>query len=223
MRFWIREGDALPAIKSVIIDSQGAAVDLTTATGVVLEMRDPDTGTVFASHTGTFETPRTSGGVKYQWSSVDTTGNAGSYAAHWIVTWTGGALQSFPTDSAIEIIIASATGFVGTYGPNVLHETRLRSGETGETSYTDSALADLLAARDGDTAAVASDVWSFKASDAANLVDVSEAGSSRKFSDLYKQCLDMAKYWAERSPVIIAESAAPERKVGARTRGIERL
>jgi hypothetical protein len=221
VRFWIREGDALPVIKSVIIDSQGAAVDLTTATGVVLEMRNPSDGTVFATHTGAFEVPRTSGGVKYQWSSVDTTGNAGEYAGHWVITWTGGALQSFPTDSAFDIIIASATGFVGSYGPDILHESRLRSGETGDTSYTDEDIAGLLASRNGDTAAVAYDIWSFKASDAANLVDMSEAGSSRSLGALYRQCLEMAQFWGKQSPAIL-ESQRGTPKRGARTRAIER-
>lgn len=221
MKFWIREGDALPVISSVLVNADGSLVDLTNATSVALEMRSLTDGSVFATHTGSMPAPRTSGKVQYAWSAVDTTGNAGEYAGHWIVTWTGGDPQSFPTDTAIEIIIASASGFVGGYSPAVLMEARQRAGEVGDTSYADVDLAALLSKRNGDTAAVAYDVWSYKASDAANLVDQSEAGSSRSFGALYKQCLEMAKFWGEQSPEVLAQNRAEPRR-GARTRGIER-
>jgi hypothetical protein len=219
--FWIREGDSLPVIKAVIIDSQGAVVDLTAATAVSLEMRRPTSTSVFATHTGSFVNPKTSGTVQYAWQTADTTGNAGNYLGHWIVTWTGGGIQSFPTDSAFDIIIASATGYINGYGPATIYEARQRAGEVGDTHYSDEQIADLLTARSGDTAAVAFDIWSYKASDAANLVDVSEAGSSRKFSDLYKQCLEMAKFWGDQSPEILALQRTTA-KPGSRTRGIER-
>lgn len=221
-KFWIREGDAAPPITGVIIDAEGNAVNLTDATDVILELRDYD-GTVFDTYAGTFDSPRTDGAVRYAWQSVDTEDNAGEYMGHWIVTWTGGATQSFPTEGWIEIIIASATGYVGIYSPADLLESRQRAGEIGDTTYTDSDIAVLLATRSGDTAAVASDIWALKASDAANLVDMTEGGGSRKFSTLYKQCLEMSKFWAERSPVLLAESRAPENRRGARTRGIERV
>lgn len=220
-KFWIREGDSLPVIKSVIIDSQGAVVDLTNATSVVLEMREPTSTSVFANHNGTMPAPKTSGVVQYAWSTVDTSGNAGEYLGHWIVTWTGGAIQSFPTDSAFEIIIASASGWIDGYSPDTLLESRQRAGEVGDTAYSDEQIAALLLKRNGDTAAVAYDIWSYKASDAANLVDISESGSSRSFSALYKQCLDMANFWGSQSAEILAAQRS-EPKRGSRTRTIER-
>jgi len=219
-KFWIREGDSLPMIKSVIIDAQGAVVDLTNAVSVVLEMREPDVEGIYDTHTGAIPAPKTQGVVQYAWQTVDTTDNAGNYLGHWIVTWTGGGVQSFPTDSAFDIIIASASGYVNGYSPAAILEARQRSGEIGDTTYSDEQIADFLLARNGDTAAVAFDIWSYKASDAANLVDMDEAGSSRKFSALYKQCLEMARFWGEQSPEIIVITAQGRR--GARTRDIVR-
>lgn len=221
MKFWIREGDAAPPITGVLIDAEGNPVPLTDATGVVLELREPD-GTVFATHTGSFDTPRTSGRVRYSWLTSDTTGNAGEYMGHWVVTWTGGDTQSYPTDDFIEVVIASASGYVGAYSPAEIDESRQRAGEVGDTTLTDIDIAAFLLKRGGDTAAVAYDIWGIKASDAANLVDITEGGGSRSFGTLYKQCLEMARFWGEQSPTILAEQRAPENKRGARTRGIER-
>jgi hypothetical protein len=103
----------------------------------------------------------------------------------------------------------------------VLLEARQRAGEVGDTTYSDEQIAGLLLKRNGDTAAVAHDIWSYKASDAANLVDMSESGSSRSFGALYKQCLEMARFWGDQSAEILAAQRA-EPKRGSRTRGIER-
>ena len=222
-KFWIREGDALPVIKNVIVDATGAIVDLTNAQSVALEMRKASDGSVFATHTGAMPAPKTGGVVQYTWLVADTLNKAGEYLCHWIVTWSGGDVQSFPTDTAIDVVIASASGAVNGYTPDVLLEARQRSGEVGDTNFTDVQIAALLAKRTGDTAAVACDIWALKASDAANLVDMSESGGSRSLGRLYQQCLEMSKYWGDQSPVIQASLRTPDRKRGAVTRGIERV
>lgn len=220
MTFWIREGDTLPAITSTLIDADGKVVDLTNATGVVLELRD-STGAIAQTLTGNIPTPKTDGKVRYTWAAGKTD-TPGDYAGHWIVSWSGGDTQSYPTDVPMHVIIASKNGAVGSYTAAVLFAARRSAGEIGDTSYTDNDIAALLTKRNGDVPAVAYDIWTYKASDAANLVDMSDAGSSRSLGALYKQCLEMAKFWGDQSPAILeAQRATPRR--GARTRGIERV
>ena len=221
MTFWIREGDTLPAIVSTLIDAEGKVVDLTNATAVQLELRDRATGVVAQTLNGDFPLPKTDGKVRYAWAS-GSTDTADDYAGHWLVTFTGGAIQSYPTDAPITIIIASKDGSVGSYSAAVLFDARRSAGEVGDTTYTDNDIATLLAKRNGDVAAVAYDIWTYKAADAANLVDMSDAGSSRSLGALYKQCLEMAKFWGDRSATILDEQRATPRR-GARTRGIERV
>lgn len=220
MTFWIREGDTLPAITSTLIDADGKIVDLTNATGVTLELRNSATGAVVDTLTGSMPAPKTSGKVMYAWAAGKTD-TPGDYAAHWIVDWNGSP-QSYPTDVPMHVIIASKTGAVGSYSAAVLFDARRSAGEVGDTTYSDNDIAALLAKRQGDVAAVAYDIWTYKASDAANLVDMSDAGSSRSLGALYKQCLEMAKFWGDQSATILeAQRATPRR--GARTRGIERV
>lgn len=57
--------------------------------------------------------------------------------------------------------------------------------------------ADISAALDSGLSvrAVTHQIWTSVAANSATLVDVSEAGSSRKLSDLHKNALAMAKHW----------------------------
>jgi hypothetical protein len=104
----------------------------------------------------------------------------------------------------------------------VLYQARQRAGEVGDTTYSDADIAVLLLDRDGDTAAVAFDIWSNKASDAANLINISEGGASRSFSSLYRQCLDMAKFWGDQSSAVQAQTRTEPKRTAARTRAIVR-
>lgn len=70
--------------------------------------------------------------------------------------------------------------------------------------YTDAVLGALIDAASGDTDVVASDVWAEKASQYAELVDISEAGSSRKNSQLYKNALEMASHFKHDDDVPVA-------------------
>jgi hypothetical protein len=70
-------------------------------------------------------------------------------------------------------------------------------GMIGESALSDEQLATVLVANRNDDGTfnlnrAASDVWLGKAAQYAELVDVSESGSSRKLSDLHKNALTMA-------------------------------
>lgn len=65
----------------------------------------------------------------------------------------------------------------------------------------------------------ASEVWTQKASAVAELVDMSENGSTRKMSDVHKNFLGMASFYRRRSPGASAEDGDSPRP---RTRAIVR-
>jgi hypothetical protein len=70
-------------------------------------------------------------------------------------------------------------------------ELRRLAGETGSSTYDDTELGVRIDAVNGDLDAVAADIWEEKAAAYAEMVDISEAGSSRKNSDLYKAAIAM--------------------------------
>jgi hypothetical protein len=70
--------------------------------------------------------------------------------------------------------------------------------------WTDIVLGGLIDAAAGDLNTVAADVWQEKASTYSEMVDISEAGSSRKNSQLMGNALKMAEFFSGK-----AESAAP--------------
>jgi hypothetical protein len=73
-------------------------------------------------------------------------------------------------------------------------EVRLKADEHDNSEpFTDDYLASLIDAL-GVNATIAS-VWRTKAARFAKLVDVTEAGASHKFSDLFKQASLMAAQW----------------------------
>lgn len=86
--------------------------------------------------------------------------------------------------------------------PEDIAALRLKINEPDDVEpYTDAKLDALIDAASGDTDAVAADIWAQKASQYAELVDISEAGSSRKNSQLYKNALEMAAHF--RSDVVV--------------------
>jgi len=95
----------------------------------------------------------------------------------------------------------------------------------GETTLTDQQLAEILAltltpAGELDFNLAAADVWSQKAAAAAELVDVSESGSSRKLSDVAKNALAMEKAFREKAAAtVVVEDVVVRPKVGSIVRG----
>lgn len=91
--------------------------------------------------------------------------------------------------------------------------------ESDESTYTDQVLSDLIDASDGNLNTVAYEVWTEKAAAAANLVDVTEGGSSRKMGELHEQALNMAEMFRNRA---LEATTPPTGSTGVRIRRIVR-
>lgn len=80
--------------------------------------------------------------------------------------------------------------------PEAILDLRHKIGDVeAPQTYTDEVLSALLDAVDGDSDAVAASIWRQKAASYAEMVDISEAGSSRKNSDLFKNAQAMAEHY----------------------------
>lgn len=73
---------------------------------------------------------------------------------------------------------------------------RRNANEPSDESYSDETLAAMIDA-DGIEATIAT-IWESKAAKYVSAVDVTEAGASHKFSDLFKNASAMAAYWRKR-------------------------
>lgn len=100
-------------------------------------------------------------------------------------------------------------------------QLRLMIAEPDETTYTDAMLGALLDSYAGGTVPLsraARDVWQQKAAAYADLVDISEGGSQRKNSDLWKRATSMAELFAAQAD---AEDSGASRatRIARLTRG----
>lgn len=96
----IKKGDTAPAVADTLLDSNGNAVNLTSAT-VKFHMSTWNLQTVVISN-GSVTGPNggsldSTGEVQYVWQSADTL-TAGVYRAEWQVTFAGGAIETWPDD-----------------------------------------------------------------------------------------------------------------------------
>lgn len=222
MRFWIAKGTSLPVLRMTLVDGSGNPVSLADATGVEFHLYKKDGTEVTLAGDAEIESDDT---VIYKWGSADTADD-GDYTGRFVVDSASDSV-AYPVLEALQIAIGSLDGSYGTVLWSDVRELRLRAGEIGNTMFSDAELAEILVARNGELAASAYDVWSIKAADAANLVDYSEAGSSRSVGSLYKNCMEMADFWAKQSPIIQASLAAavpPSNNAtrSSRTRGVTR-
>lgn len=101
--FVLKRGDRTPALTATLQDVNGTAVNLTTATSVRFLLRPSRGGTAVA--TAATIVTAASGTVRHDWPA--TTPDAGSYQGEFEVTWTGGLLQSFPSDGYLWIVVLS--------------------------------------------------------------------------------------------------------------------
>lgn len=86
--------------------------------------------------------------------------------------------------------------------PEALEELRAKIGDTeAPYTYIDEVLGAMLDAAGEDTDKVASSIWRTKAASYASMVDISEAGSSRKNSDLFKNAQAMAEFYDKEDDV----------------------
>lgn len=96
-------------------------------------------------------------------------------------------------------------------------EVRVMIAETVNAEpWTDEKIGALIDAKSGDLRAVAFSIWEGKAARVAHLVDISEGGSSRKMSDMYKNFLALRDTYAPE------DGTTPGTVRGSRTREITR-
>lgn len=92
-----------------------------------------------------------------------------------------------------------------------LLEVRKNTNEPNEDTFEDATLMAYIDTLGGVDAASAK-VWELKASAYADLVDVSEAGASRKMSDLNKNALAMQKLYSDKAGAVVEEDVRPRAK-----------
>lgn len=78
-------------------------------------------------------------------------------------------------------------------------DVRRNTYELTTDNYSDENLSDLIDAKG--VAGASAEVWGEKAAKYADLVDVTEAGASHKFSDLHKNALTMQGFWTTKIEV----------------------
>lgn len=74
-------------------------------------------------------------------------------------------------------------------------QVRRNTGEVDSTTYSDEELDARILAASGDLDAASATIWEEKSSAYAELVDISEAGSSRKNGTLYKNAQEKAAFY----------------------------
>lgn len=84
---------------AVTLERDGAAVNLSTATGVVLRIQ-PTQGSGASQDFALSVTDAVAGQAGYDWSGGRPAGGAGTYFAQVRVTWSGGDIEIFPSDRA---------------------------------------------------------------------------------------------------------------------------
>jgi hypothetical protein len=104
--------------------------------------------------------------------------------------------------------------------PNEDDIARLRrmTGESGSKTYTDTQIEQFLIDSTGNFNVAASRIWGEKASAVADMVNISEAGSSRSNSDLYDHAIDRQNYFAS-----LGTGADVPTVASSTTRRIERV
>ena len=113
MAFTLKQGDRRPyfvvALKDNFGEDDEAAVNLTTATSAVFNMRT-QAGTALKVNRGSCSiTSAAAGEVTYQWGTLDTN-TVGTYDAEIEVIWTDGKAETFPNGDYWEVEIVDDLG-----------------------------------------------------------------------------------------------------------------
>lgn len=213
--FSIKRGDTLSPIQAALQDASGNPVALADTT-VKFNMRDFNTGELVVSGNAVVVPPNTDGIVKYDWATPDTA-EAGYFYAEWEVTFTlTSKKQTFPTVGyhLVAILHDLDSPTLSDLGFAAVRRLRSMVGEDTQDNYTDSMLDAMLVRNGDDLDLTAAEVWREKAASYAELVDVNNAGSSRKLSQLYDRAVAQAALHEDRGGFTQGRSA--------RTRAIER-
>lgn len=105
--FYIKQNDTSPAIRSNLLDSAGAAINVTGAT-VRFSMKDQYGQIVVDNQLATI-IEYANGVVEYDWQAGDTA-NSGNHYAEFEITFDNGRVQTVPNDSDILVKIAPEVG-----------------------------------------------------------------------------------------------------------------
>ena len=100
------------------------------------------------------------------------------------------------------------------YTPEEHNALRALIGDTEEPyTFSNSELDTMLTATDGDVRAAASAYWYTKAVSYSEMVDISEAGSSRKNSDLFKNAMALAQQYDDSTGGTDASATSTTRRI----------
>jgi hypothetical protein len=102
--FFIKQGDTSPSLIGTLVGSAGTAQDLTSAT-VRFSMRTKQ-GIVVINRATVTVLDALAGRVRYDWLLADTA-TSGDFYGEFEVTFTGGAIMSFPNYKNLAIRIAA--------------------------------------------------------------------------------------------------------------------
>lgn len=87
---------------------------------------------------------------------------------------------------------------------------RVNTNELGRDTFSDDLIGSVVDSL-GSVAAASSEIWNRKAATFSEMVDVSEAGASRKMSDLYKNAIAMSDRFSKMIPGADTEVANGKR------------
>jgi hypothetical protein len=102
MAFFIKQNDTSPSLRAILKDGDEIAINLTGAT-VRFHMRTVGGETAAVDADASIVTAE-SGIVQYLWDAADTA-TVGSYQAEFEVTFSGGAVETFPNNGYIRVEI----------------------------------------------------------------------------------------------------------------------
>ena len=105
--FYFGQNDTGPALTDTLYDANGNVVDLSGAT-VHFTMTDRFGVVVINAAAATIVAPTTGGVVSYAWQSADLA-VAGTFRAKWVVTFSGGGVESFPNADGSSTLLVVIT------------------------------------------------------------------------------------------------------------------
>lgn len=92
----------------------------------------------------------------------------------------------------------------------------------GNEMLTNEQFGQILDSAEGDLDLAAASVWEVRAGRYHGLVDISESGSSRSMGDMYKNAIEMAKYFRGKRADDIVDPGEPVPSLRSTTRRIVR-
>lgn len=96
--FWMKQGDTGPVLRRQMLDAQGDAVDLTSATDVEFHMRYEGSTVVLVNDAATPDPDQVTntGYIEYAWAPADTADVVGTVEAEFTATLADGTIVTFP-------------------------------------------------------------------------------------------------------------------------------